>query len=76
MNPQWITAIVGGPGRLANSLWALHHHAVGKRMVEMENKVVRHIDDLKLWAEGRFVEDRVCQAPCAELVRRLEVAGS
>ena len=76
MNPEWIVGITAGIGMLVNVLWALHNHAVGKRALEFEVKMLVHIDDLKLWADSKFAEERLCHARCGDIERRLVAAGA
>lgn len=76
MNFDWITASLAGAGFAANLLWTLHNHTVSKGMVEIEVKLLAQIDNLKAWADEKFVEERVCLLREAEVSRRLETAGA
>lgn len=46
--PQWIMAGVAIAGLLGNATWTLVN-------LRIENKVLTHIDQLKEWADERFV---------------------
>lgn len=48
MNPQWIMAGVAVAGILFNGAWTMVN-------LRIENKVLKHIDQLKEWADERFV---------------------
>ncbi|MGD0013113.1 MAG: hypothetical protein ABSD56_01620 [Bryobacteraceae bacterium] len=76
MNFDWIAAAMAGAGFAANLLWTLHNHVVSKGMVEIENKVLAHIDEIKAWADEKFVEERVCLLREAEVARRLNIVGA
>ena len=76
MNPEWVVGVTAGIGLLANLLWALHNHAVGKRALEFEIKLLGHIDSLKGLADEKFAEERLCRARCGDIERRLDAAGA
>ena len=76
MTFDWITAAMAGAGFPANVLWTMHNHTVSKHMVEIENKLLEHIAGVKLWADEKFVEERVCLLREGEISRRLEIAGA
>lgn len=56
MSPQWITALVAIAGLVGNACWS----AINLRI---ENRMFKKVDELKEWAESRFVLRLEC--PCA-----------
>jgi hypothetical protein len=49
LNPNWVTAGIAVLGFLANGLWLIIN-------LRIENKIMKKIDELKLWADERFVQ--------------------
>lgn len=48
MNPTWITAAVSVMGFIGNLLWTVIN-------LRIENKILTRLDELKDWADARFV---------------------
>ena len=56
MSAQWATAAIALAGLLGNAFWTMLN-------LRIENRMLTKMDELKTWAEGRFVLRLEC--PCA-----------